>query len=57
MNDLEEDKEYRQNVNIYKKTEVVSESTEEDDEHVPRISLEEMLEDLVIDDGNDVEMM
>lgn len=48
MNDLEEDKDLRQNINIYKNDEESDiESMAEDDE-APRISLEEMMEDLVI---------
>jgi len=49
MDDLEEDKDFRQNVNIYKDLEADMESAAEDDEDgAPRISLEEMMEDLVI---------
>lgn len=49
MDDLEEDKDFRQNVNIYKDLEADIESAAEDDEDGgPRISLEEMMEDLVI---------
>jgi len=50
MDDLEEDKDLRQNINIYKNPDADIESaTENDDEdEAPRISLEEMMEDLVI---------
>jgi len=50
MDDLEEDKDLRQNINIYKNPDADIESaTENDDEDdAPRISLEEMMEDLVI---------
>lgn len=58
MDDLEEDKEFRQNVNIYKNKSVVPVDTDDmDDSGAPHITLEEMLDDLVIDDDeNDVEM-
>lgn len=65
LDDLENDPQYRQNVNIYKNRNTlppVQETDDEDDDR-PRISLEEMLEDLVIDDaemedveGNDGDM-
>lgn len=50
MDDLEEDKDLRQNINIYKNPDIGIESAAEDDDYedVPRISLEEMMEDLVI---------
>ncbi|XP_070533793.1 60S ribosomal export protein NMD3-like [Ptychodera flava] len=49
LEDLEEDQEYRQNVNIYidRNKNVPVEASSDDDE-VPRISLQEMLEDLSI---------
>lgn len=61
MNDLEEDKEYRQNINIYKKPNVIPVDVDDmEDALEPRITLEEMLDDLVIDNddenGDDVEM-
>ncbi|XKL65881.1 hypothetical protein PGB90_009301 [Kerria lacca] len=57
MNDLEEDKEYRQNVNIYKKPDVVPVDTNDmDDPNIPTITLEEMLDDLVLNDDNDIDM-
>lgn len=58
MDDLEEDIEFRQNVNIYKNKSIVPVDTDDmDDSGAPRITLEEMLDDLVIDeDENDVEM-
>lgn len=50
MDDLEEDKDFRQNINIYKNPDTGIESVAEDDDEdgAPRISLEEMMEDLVI---------
>lgn len=49
MDDLEEDKDLRQNINIYKNPDAGIESAaEDDDDEIPRISLEEMMEDLVI---------
>lgn len=49
MDDLEEDKDFRQNINIYKDHDADMESGAEDDEDgAPRISIEEMMEDLVI---------
>jgi nonsense-mediated mRNA decay protein 3 len=54
MDDLENDPQYRQNVNIYRRKHdtlpPVQETDDEDDER-PKISLEEMLEDLVLDDA------
>lgn len=48
MDDLEEDKDLRQHINIYKNPDVGVESAVEDDNNGPQISLEEMMEDLVI---------
>jgi len=50
MDDLEEDKDLRQNINIYKNPDVNVESAVEDDDDdgAPHISLEEMMEDLCI---------
>jgi len=51
MDDLEEDKDLRQNINIYKNPDIGVESAVEDDDDddgAPRISLEEMMEDLII---------
>lgn len=50
MDDLEEDKDFRQNINIYKNTDTDIESVaeDEDEESAPRIGLEEMMEDLYI---------
>lgn len=59
MDDLEEDKEFRQNINIYKSENIVpSDADDMEDAEVPRITLEEMLEDLSINDiiENDVNM-
>ncbi|KAK7590283.1 hypothetical protein V9T40_001896 [Parthenolecanium corni] len=58
MDDLEEDKEFRQNINIYKSKNVIPVDTDDmEDSGAPHITLEEMLDDLVIDDNeNDVEM-
>ena len=51
LDDLEEDPELRQNVNIFKDaTKVMPVDTSELDPSVPRITLEEMLDDLVLDD-------
>jgi nonsense-mediated mRNA decay protein 3 len=56
MDDLENDPDYRKNVNIFKNNRnpsnlpPVQETDDEDDER-PRISLHEMLEDLVLDDA------
>lgn len=55
MNDLEEDALYRQNVNIYKAApsmpvDANDVHTEDEDPDVPKITLEEMLDDLTIDD-------
>lgn len=47
MDDLEEDKDLRQNINIYKNSDADIESATED-EDIPRISLDEMMEDLCI---------
>ena len=60
MDDLEEDKEYRQNVNIYKNTSTMPVDVNNvNDPDFPQITLEEMMDDLVIgddSDGDDVEM-
>lgn len=51
LEDLEEDPQYRENVNIYKdKTRIAVETDETDDEGAPQISLQEMLDDLHITD-------
>uniref|UniRef100_A0A182N7U0 60S ribosomal export protein NMD3 n=1 Tax=Anopheles dirus TaxID=7168 RepID=A0A182N7U0_9DIPT len=53
LEDLEEDPELRQNVNIFKdknKTQMPVDTNDMDDPSVPRITLEEMLYDLVLDD-------
>lgn len=50
MDDLEEDKDFRQNINIYKNpnADVESATEDEDEDGAPQISLEEMMEELVI---------
>lgn len=50
MDDLEEDKDFRQNINIYKNpnADVESATEDEDEDSAPQISLEEMMEDLAI---------
>lgn len=52
LDDLEEDPDLRQNVNIFKDNtkQIPVDSGEDTDENVPRITLAEMLDDLVIDD-------
>lgn len=51
LEDLEEDPELRQNVNIYKSQDrQIPVDSSENDPAMPRITLEEMLDDLVIDD-------
>jgi len=59
MDDLEEDKDLRQLINIYKNPNAGVESAVEnndDDNNGPRISLEEMMEDLVIYDDDVMEV-
>lgn len=54
MDDLEEDPQLRQNVNIFKdlsKTMPVD-TNDMADPSLPRITLEEMLDDLVLDDAD-----
>lgn len=53
LEDLEEDPQYRTNVNIYRDESKVAAVPEAADEAVelPQVSLEEMLEDLVLDGG------
>ncbi|XP_052862738.1 60S ribosomal export protein NMD3-like [Anopheles cruzii] len=53
LEDLEEDPELRQNVNIFKdsKRQIAVDTNDMDDPSVPRITLEEMLDDLVLDDA------
>lgn len=52
MQDLEEDKLYREGVNIYKdRSRVKSESATDDDMERPKISLEEMLDDLTLSEA------
>ncbi|XP_065223258.1 60S ribosomal export protein NMD3 [Planococcus citri] len=53
MDDLEEDREYRQTVNIYKKSKVLPVDVDDmEDPNEPCITLEEMLDDLNIDEDN-----
>lgn len=55
MDDLEEDKEYRQNVNIYKKSNTLAvDINDMEDPNAPRITLEEMLDDLVIESDEEM---
>ncbi|KAJ8321900.1 hypothetical protein KUTeg_000371 [Tegillarca granosa] len=52
LEDLEEDPSYRQNINIYKdSSKITVENVESDDEGLPQISLQEMLDDLNIEDA------
>lgn len=52
MDDLEEDPELRQNVNVFKDSSKAMPVDTNDmvDPSIPRITLEEMLDDLVLDD-------
>lgn len=50
MDDLEEDPAFRQNVNIFKDEQKIPVDTDEIDPSLPRITLAEMLDDLVIED-------
>lgn len=57
LQDLEEDPQLRQHVNIFKdiKTDVLPVDVNDmDDPSAPRITLEEMLDDLVIDDDEEM---
>lgn len=49
LGDLEEDKTYRQHVNIYVDRDYKG-ASEDDDDEAPRISLQEMLEDLHLEE-------
>ncbi|XP_059473393.1 60S ribosomal export protein NMD3 [Neocloeon triangulifer] len=51
LDDLECDPAYRQNVNIYRKNVSLPPVEEVDEDDRPRISLQEMLEDLVLEDA------
>ncbi|KAI4492444.1 hypothetical protein M0804_002235 [Polistes exclamans] len=54
LDELEEDPEMRQNINIFKDSKKrIPIDTDEIDPSIPQITLEEMLDDLVIDDGNE----
>ena len=58
LQDLEEDPDLRQNINVYKdsrKIKVQVEDSESDGENIPQITLEEMLDDLVLDQGSNME--
>lgn len=59
LEDLEEDPALRQNVNIFKVTSkstvAVDSNDQEDDSGAPRITLEEMLDDLVIGDEEEMD--
>ncbi|XP_026745066.1 60S ribosomal export protein NMD3-like [Trichoplusia ni] len=50
LDDLEEDPAFRQNVNIFKDEQKIPVDTDEIDPSLPRITLAEMLDDLVIED-------
>lgn len=56
LEDLEEDPEYRKNVNIYiDRSKVVPvEASESGDDEAPQISLQEMMDDLNISDGEEI---
>lgn len=54
LEDLEEDKDLRQNVDIYVDRDHVAAS--DTDEETPRVTLQEMLEDLKLEDNAEVEM-
>ncbi|GFQ75666.1 60S ribosomal export protein NMD3 [Trichonephila clavata] len=56
LEDLEEDAEYRQNVNIYKDHDKIAVDENDVDDDVPRITLQDMLDDLVLEgDATDEE--
>ncbi|CAH3020907.1 unnamed protein product [Porites evermanni] len=59
LGDLEEDKSYRQNINIYVDRDYKGAPESDDDTEAPRISLQEMLEDLHLEapDGAPSDMM
>lgn len=50
LEDLEEDPAFRQNINIYKDQSKVAVDTDDEDADVPRITLQEMMDDLTIED-------
>lgn len=52
MEDLEEDPQLRQNINIFRDAtkQIPVDTDDMPDESAPRITLEEMLDDLVLDD-------
>ena len=55
LQDLEEDPTYREGVNIYKSARIpiVRDDVTTEDEDAPKISLQEMLDDLNLSDGED----
>ncbi|KAJ1674852.1 ribosome-binding protein, partial [Spiromyces aspiralis] len=65
MRDLEEDPEYRHNINLYRNDnvdrhaddDIMQGESDPDDEEVPEIPLEELLEDLNLNDNGGDEMM
>lgn len=56
LNDLEEDPDLRQNVNIFKDSskQIPVDVNDGIDPSVPRITLEEMLDDLVLEDDDEM---
>lgn len=56
LGDLEEDETYRQNVNIYVDRDYKG-ASDDDDEETPKISLQEMLEDLHLDEPDSAAML
>jgi len=56
LDELEEDSEYRKNVNIFRNSDKIPVDTSEIDPVVPQITLAEMLDDLVIEDTEMVEV-
>lgn len=57
LDDLEEDPELRQNINIFRDSrKQIPVDTDEIDPSIPQITLEEMLDDLVIEDAEMAEV-
>jgi len=50
LDDIEEDKDFRQNINIYRDFKVQVAASESDAEDLPTVGIEEMLEDLNLED-------